>query len=76
MSSPIPPKLQNAVVVAWPPPLNRSTFDTTNLQHFDAAERAPSTASKADIEARPGNVRFIPNSGHTVFLPLAPTRQR
>jgi hypothetical protein len=49
MSSPIPPKLQNAVVVAWPPPLESLTFDTTNLQHFDAAERAPSTASLVDI---------------------------
>ena len=29
--------------------LNRSGFDTTSLYHFDAAERAPSTASKADI---------------------------
>jgi hypothetical protein len=40
-------------------------FDATTLWHFDAAEWAPSTASKADIEARPRNVRFTPESGQT-----------
>src|SRR6516165_4385510 len=38
--------------------LNRSGFDATSLWHFDAAERAPSTASKADIGARPINALY------------------
>jgi hypothetical protein len=33
---------------------------TTTLWHFDAAERAPSTASKADICSAKGHVRFTP----------------
>src|SRR5262245_37495932 len=37
-------------------------LDATTLWHFDAAERAPSTASKADICGALGHVRFTPNS--------------
>src|SRR5215510_5024800 len=39
-------------------------FDATTLWHFDAAEWAPSTASKADEATLRGNVRFTPESGH------------
>jgi hypothetical protein len=34
--------------------------DPTSLSHSDAAERAPSTASKADITCRQLDVRFVP----------------
>src|SRR5262249_21164986 len=37
----------------------------TTLGHFDAAEWAPSTASKADIRAAITDVRFTPESGHS-----------
>jgi len=46
------------------PPLS-SSFDTTSLYHFDAAERAPSTASKADMTPSNCDVRFTPESGHS-----------
>src|SRR5262249_30745810 len=42
--------------------LNRSGFDAIILYHFDAAELAPSTASKADICGAKSHVRFAPNS--------------
>jgi len=37
-------------------------FDATTLWHLDAAEWAPSTASKADLTRHLDNVRFIPES--------------
>jgi hypothetical protein len=37
-------------------------------RHFDAAERAPSTASKADIGGSSVNVRFTPKSGHASYF--------
>src|SRR5215831_10561729 len=36
-------------------------FDATTLWHFDAAEWAPSTASKADISQCNRHVRFTPH---------------
>ena len=39
-------------------------FDATTLWHLDAAEWAPSTASKADNPQRANFVRFTPESGH------------
>src|SRR5205814_7997940 len=42
------------------------------LQHFDAAERAPSTASKADIARCQADVRFTPKSGHRLSLSGCP----
>jgi hypothetical protein len=40
------------------------SFHVTTLWHFDAAEWAPSTASKADMAAAACDVRFTPESGH------------
>src|SRR5262245_52823665 len=37
-------------------------LSAATLGTIDAAEWAPSTASKADITALPGNARFTPNS--------------
>jgi hypothetical protein len=48
MSSPIRSKLQTPSSLPGLTSLS-SSFDTTSLYHFDAAERAPSTASKADV---------------------------
>jgi hypothetical protein len=45
--------------------LGVALLDSGSLQHFDAPERAPSTASKADIGGRLGNVRFTPKSRHS-----------
>jgi hypothetical protein len=50
---------------------------TTTLWHFDAAERAPSTASKADIRVQKGMSVFTPKTtakadfrtGHVCFTP-------
>jgi hypothetical protein len=39
----------------------RGSLHATTLWHFDAAEWAPSTASKADIGACSGDVRFTPD---------------
>src|SRR5262249_47999400 len=39
-------------------------FDATTLWHFDAAEWAPSTASKADFAPSLDYVRFAPEGGH------------
>jgi hypothetical protein len=39
-------------------------FDATTLWHFDAAEWAPSTASKADLTQLLEDVRSAPESGH------------
>src|SRR5262249_26496851 len=39
-------------------------FDATTLRHLDAAEWAPSTASKADLTPSSGHVRFAPESRH------------
>ena len=39
---------------------------TTTLWHFDAAERAPSTASKADISHCNRHDRFTPEGGHRI----------
>src|SRR5215472_3539710 len=47
---------------------NRSGFDATSLWHFDAAEQAPSTASKADITRRSSHVRFAPESGQILEM--------
>jgi hypothetical protein len=44
----------------------RGSLHATTLWHFDAAERAPSTASKADMAASLINVRFTPESRHQV----------
>jgi len=41
----------------------RGSLHATTLWHFDAAEWAPSTASLADIGARPRHVRFTTKSG-------------
>ena len=38
-------------------------FDATTLWHFDAAEWAPSTASKADLTDPKSDFRFTPESG-------------
>ena len=35
-------------------------FDATTLWHFDAAEWAPSTTSKADMCGAKADVRFVP----------------
>ena len=37
------------VICMWTAPLNVVRFDATTLWHFDAAERAPSTTSKATV---------------------------
>src|SRR5262249_35256909 len=42
-------KTSNAISLPGITSLNRSGFDAIILYHFDAAELAPSTASKADI---------------------------
>jgi hypothetical protein len=47
-------------------------FDATTLWHLDAAEWAPSTASKADITPSLGHVRFAPESGHRTTRPACP----
>src|SRR6516225_437804 len=61
-------KTSNTVVVAWPHLLKSLGFDATSLQHFDAAELAPSTASlaaetvRADrqlISAMPQNRTYV-----------------
>jgi hypothetical protein len=44
-------------------------FDATTLWHVDAAEWAPSTASKADMCAAKGHVRFTPNSDRESGFP-------
>src|SRR5262249_51013136 len=51
-------------------------FDATTLGHLDAAEWAPSTASKADLTPSSGHVRFAPRkadigrrSRHVRFVP-------
>src|SRR5262249_2278564 len=41
----------------------------TTLGHFDAAEWAPSTASKADICSAPNHVCFTPNSDRESGFP-------
>src|SRR5438045_6776636 len=41
-------------------------LDSGSLQHFDAPERAPSTASEADILTRWTDLRFAPQSGHCI----------
>src|SRR5689334_10584569 len=38
-------------------------FNATSIA-LQSAELAPSTASKADIQRRPNDVRFAPKSGH------------
>jgi hypothetical protein len=42
----------------------RGSLHATTLWHFDAAERAPSTASEADIVKCLDDIRFTPESGH------------
>src|SRR5262245_1893445 len=44
-------------------------LDATTLWHFDASERAPSTASLADICSAQRHVRFTPNSDRDSGLP-------
>jgi hypothetical protein len=46
----------------WTAPLNVVRFDATTLWHFDAAERAPSTKSKATELQCLSNVRSYANS--------------
>jgi hypothetical protein len=41
-------------------------FNATTLWHFDAAEWAPSTASKADLTLSAGDVGSYFNNGHGV----------
>jgi hypothetical protein len=60
-------KTSNAASLPGLTSLIRSGFDATSLSHFDAAERAPSTASKADIQLRLCDVRFTPKSGHSAL---------
>src|SRR5262249_52356360 len=57
-------KTSNAISLPGLTSLNRSGFDAIILYHFDAAELAPSTASKADICSAKSHVRFTPESGH------------
>jgi hypothetical protein len=40
----------------------------TTLWHFDAAEWAPSTASKGDIPVPLAHFRFTPQSRHRLFI--------
>jgi hypothetical protein len=42
----------------------RGSLHATTLWHSDAAEWAPSTASKADVTLLNFDVRFTPESGH------------
>src|SRR5262249_30184101 len=57
-------KTSNAISLPGITSLNRSGFDAIILYHFDAAELAPSTASKADICSAKQHIRFTPESGH------------
>src|SRR5262249_57596257 len=57
-------KTSNAISLPGLTSLNRSGFDAIILYHFDAAELAPSTASKVDISQCNRHVRFTPESGH------------
>src|SRR5262249_46542851 len=65
-------KTSNAISLPGITSLNRSGFDAIILYHFDAAELAPSTASKADICGATSHVRFTPNcdrkSGYLRFV--------
>jgi hypothetical protein len=55
-------KTSNAISLPGLISLNRTDFDATSLYHFDAAELAPSTASKADIRTAIGHVGFTPEA--------------
>ena len=68
--SPIP-STSGAVVVACPH-LLKSFSDATTLQHFDASELAPSSASLADIALVNHDVRFAPESEHSAVQDKCP----
>src|SRR5262249_10410630 len=50
-------------------------FDATTLWHLDAAEWAPSTASKADAASSGSHVRFTPQSGHPHVASRSPAQK-
>src|SRR5262249_883296 len=58
----------------WTAPLIVVRFDATTLWHFDAAEWAPSTASKADKRAHAAGrgCPLCPQSGQTARAPECP----
>src|SRR5262249_12445430 len=65
-------KTSNAISLPGLTSLNRSGFDAIILYHFDAAELAPSTASKADICSANRHVCFTPESRHLQCTRLCP----
>src|SRR5262249_32230445 len=69
-------KTSNAISLPGLTSLNRSGFDAIILYHFDAAELAPSTASKADILRSGTHVRFTPRSGHQAACSPCPLRAK